>query len=122
SEKDGHGHKVIEVPVSKASIGGALNAITDLWRVQMNNGWIRCQSPRKVQAISILLRNYSNNLQYDQIQTVRAEMLPAEKSGIYLGQDSIPVSDMNAVAKYLLEYLNSLDPSGLPPYKLELNM
>jgi hypothetical protein len=40
----------------------------------------------------------------------------------YLGQDSVQDSDTNGVANYPTEYLNSLDPTGLSPYKLVLKV
>jgi hypothetical protein len=61
------------------------------------------------------------NKDVDLMNSLATLLFPGEAKE-YLGQDCVPDSDANGVANYPVEYLNSLDPAGLPPYRLQLKV
>ena len=81
-------------------------------------------APRDIKCTAILTRvlilttlntdfNYMNNLPTALFPGVATE---------YLGQNRIPGSDTNGITSYPIEYLNYLDPTGLPLYKMLLKV
>lgn len=64
------------------------------------------------------------NVHVDELNRTATEMLQGGEVKIYNSLDSIPDSEINSAsaANYPTEYLNSLNPSGLPPHMLILKV
>jgi len=75
-------------------------------------------APQDIKRTAILT---TLNKDANHMNDLATTLFPGEATE-YLGQDSIPDSNTNGVANYPTEYLNSLDPTGLPPYKLVLKV
>lgn len=62
------------------------------------------------------------NEEVDTLNELATMMLPGGDPTVYKAQDSIPEADGEAAGTYPTEYLNSLQPSGFPPYELKLKV
>jgi hypothetical protein len=58
----------------------------------------------------------------NKLNETATEMLYGSAPVTYLGQDTVSDTDEAAVGKYPPEYLNSLYPPGIPPFKLKLRV
>jgi hypothetical protein len=62
------------------------------------------------------------NIDVNELNALATEMLHSNRRSTYYGQDSIPDPDDVAASHYPPEYLNSLNPPGLAPYRLDLKV
>jgi hypothetical protein len=62
------------------------------------------------------------NADVDKLNSLATEMLTSDQSATYFSQDSIVDEDDPAAATFTPEYLNSLNPSGIPPSTLCLKV
>jgi ATP-dependent DNA helicase PIF1 len=61
------------------------------------------------------------NVDVNTINDLATDIFPGEET-VYLSQDSIPDADDQAAALYPPEFLNTLNPAGMPPHKLRLKV
>ncbi|KAG9319383.1 hypothetical protein KVV02_002733 [Mortierella alpina] len=61
------------------------------------------------------------NANVDRLNALATDMMPGQEV-IYSAIDSIPDEDSPDAGQYSTEYLNTLSPSGLPPFQLKLKI
>jgi len=62
------------------------------------------------------------NEDVNKLNDLATDLLPGGQPRVYFGQDSIPNEDDPTATHYTTEYLNSLNPPGLPPFELRLKV
>jgi hypothetical protein len=62
------------------------------------------------------------NEDVNKLNDIATDMLPGDPARTYLGLDTIVEGNADALSKYPLEFVNSIDPPNLPPFKLKLKV